>query len=204
MAAEIGNGVDVEHHHHHHTGNRWLDSVLAVSAVTISVISLFLAIQHGRVMERMVEADTWAYVTAGISTAEYDYTPHVRLIITNKGVGPATVESLEVFYNGVAQAGTHALVNAILKPTDPTRHQSVLRSDVIGMVLPSKEELNFLDFNVKNFTPDEYATITTEVAKLTFKVCYCSVLDECSMLDTAKGFRPMRVKACSVPKTPFL
>jgi hypothetical protein len=39
-------GPEGEHHHHHHTGNRWLDIVIAVSAVIISLISLFLAIQH--------------------------------------------------------------------------------------------------------------------------------------------------------------
>ena len=203
MAAEIGSGVDVEHHHHHHTGNRWLDITLAVSAITISLISLFLAIQHGRVMEKMVEAETWAYVTAFFSTAEYDYTPHVRLTIANRGVGPATVETLEVFYDGVAQPGSNALVGAMLKSTGPFGHQKLLRSDVIGMVLSAKEELNFLDFNLKAFTPEEYATLVKEVQKLEFKVCYCSVLEECSMLDTTKGFRPARLKACPVPKTPF-
>jgi hypothetical protein len=51
---------------------------LGVSAVFISLMSLFLGIQHGRVMEKMVEANTWAFVTVGVSTAEYDHTPHVR------------------------------------------------------------------------------------------------------------------------------
>jgi hypothetical protein len=37
-------GPEVEHHDHHHTGRWWLDVVLAVSAVVISLISLFLAI----------------------------------------------------------------------------------------------------------------------------------------------------------------
>jgi hypothetical protein len=203
MAAEMGPAPETEHHHHHHTGHRWLDITLGVSAVFISLMSLFLAIQHGRVMEKMVEANTWAFVTVGASTAEYDYTPHVRLLVTNKGVGPAQVESLEVFYNGVAQSGTHALVNAMLKPVDPTRHQQILLSDVVGTVFSAKEELNFLDFNVKNFTPEEYATITREVSKLTFRVCYCSVLGECSVLDTAKAWRPVSVKTCPAPKTPF-
>jgi hypothetical protein len=204
MAAEMGPpGPETEHHHHHHTGHRWLDITLAVSAVFISLLSLFLALQHGRVMEKMVEANTWAFVTVGFSDSDYDYTPHVRLIAVNKGVGPAQVVSLEVFYNGVAQAGAHALMNAMLKPSDPSRHQQILQSDVVGAVFSAKEELNFLDFNVKNFTPEEYATITREVSKLTFRVCYCSVLGECSVLDTAKSARPVAVKACSVPKTPF-
>ncbi len=203
MAAEMGPPPETEHHHHHQTGHRWLDITLGVSAVFISLMSLFLAIQHGRVMERMVEASTWAFVTVDFSTAEYDYTPHVRLLVESKGVGPAQIESLEVFYNGVAQTGGQALLNSILKPTDPSRHREIIQADVIGTVLSAKEELNFLDFNVKNFTPGEYATITSEVPKLTFRVCYCSVLDECSVLESAKSLQPVAVKACSVPKTPF-
>jgi hypothetical protein len=123
--------------------------------------------------------------------------------VTNKGVGPAQVETLEVFYNGIAQAGTSALVNSLLKPTDPTKHQIILKSDVVGNVFTAKEELDFLDFNVKNFTPEEYAVLTREVSKLTFRVCYCSVLEECSVLDTAKSSRPVAVKSCPVPKVAF-
>jgi hypothetical protein len=36
---------------HHHTGRPWLDVPLGVSAVSISFISLFLAIANGRAME---------------------------------------------------------------------------------------------------------------------------------------------------------
>jgi hypothetical protein len=44
MSAEMGPPPETEHHHHHHTGHRWLDATLAVSAVFISLMSLFLAI----------------------------------------------------------------------------------------------------------------------------------------------------------------
>src|SRR5689334_20882491 len=106
---------EVEHHHHHRTGRGWLDITLAVSAVFISLMSLFLAIQHGRVMEKMVEASTWAFVTVASSTADAaSFSPHPRLTVLNKGVGPAKIEDLEIFYQGVAQPGPHALVKAIL------------------------------------------------------------------------------------------
>jgi hypothetical protein len=88
MAAEMGRPPETEHHHHHLAGRRWLDITLAVSALFISLMSLFLAIQH--------------------------YTPHVRLLVESKGVGRAQVESLEVFYNGVAQTGGQALLDSIL------------------------------------------------------------------------------------------
>ena len=204
MSAEMTPGPDGEHHHHAQTGHRWLDITLAVSAVFISLVSLFLAVQHGRVMERMVEANTWAFVTVDFSNADRDFRPHTRLMLMNKGVGPAKIESLEVFYNGVGQPGPHALTNAILKRDEPKGARGFFTSDVSGIVLSAKEELDFLDFNVGSYTPDEYQALAQAMSRLDFRVCYCSVLDECSVVDTHRKARdPANVKACPVPKTPY-
>jgi hypothetical protein len=204
MVAEMGPESE-HHHHHHHTGHRWLDIVLAVSAFVISLISLFLAIQHGRVMERMVEASTWPYVMVGISTANSDGTPHVSLWITNKGVGPARIDSLEVFYGGVAQTDPQSLLKAILKPSDPKRHLPLLQSSVVNSVLSAKETISFVDLVAKDFDPSEYSRVASEVEKLKFRACYCSVFDECTVIDDTRGaLRPTPVKLCGMPKTPFL
>ena len=46
--------------------------------------------------------------------------------------------------------------------------------------------------------------------KMTYRVCYCSVLDECwignfsGVLPLPDQLRPQRVKVCPMPKTPFL
>jgi hypothetical protein len=120
----------------------------------------------------------------------------------NKGVGPAKVESLEVFYQGVAQPGPRALVKAILKRPEPEGSGRLLLSTVQGIVLSAKEDLDFLDFKANSFPAEEYSALARAGAKLQFRVCYCSVLDECSVVDTRKGVRePEPVKACPVPQT---
>ncbi len=193
---------EVEHHHHHHTGGGWLDITLAVSAVFISLMSLFLAIQHGRVMERMVEASTWAFVMVSYSNADPTFATHTRLTVTNKGVGPAKIEDLEIFYQGVPQPGPHALVNAVLK-NDKAIH-GYLTSYVQGTVLSAKEDVNFLDFDVNRYSPEQYAAITQAVTTLDFRACYCSVLDECAIFDSRKDPRQREtVKACPVHETSF-
>jgi hypothetical protein len=195
---------EVEHHHHHRTGRGWLDITLAVSAVFISLMSLFLAIQHGRVMERMVEASTWAFVTVNFSNADAtNFTPHNRLTVMNKGVGPAKVEDLEVFYQGVAQPGPRALVNAILKTGGQETH-GYIKSDVQGIVLSAKEEVNFLDFNTSSYSPEQYTALNQATSTLQFRACYCSVLDQCAIFDSRKGVRrPEVIKTCPVLETPF-
>ncbi len=200
MSADLG--PETEHHHHHHTGNRFLDTVLGVSAILISFMSLFLAIQHGRVMERMVQASTWPYVMVRYSTSNPDGSPHVHLEVTNKGVGPAKVESLEVFYHDAAQPGGEALLQEILKPADK-HHLPFLQSDVVDSVMAANERADVVDLNAANFTLQETETLKAAMPELSFRVCYCSVFDECSVLDTRKQLRPEPVRACTFPDIPF-
>lgn len=202
MAAEIDSGPEIEHHHHE-TGHRWLDITLGVSAAFVSLMSLFLAIQHGHVMEKMVEASTWPYVMIQFSNSNPDGTPHVTLHVMNKGVGPAKIESVEFFYHGVAQPDGQALLKAIVKPVDPNRHIPYLESDVVDSVLAANENLTIMDLDAQNFTAEETATIRAAMPRLQFRVCYCSVFDECSVLDSRQATRPFAVKACSVPEVPF-
>jgi hypothetical protein len=199
----VDGGPELENHHQRHTGHRWLDITLAVSAILISVISLFLAIQHGRAMERMVEAATWPYVIVDSSTANPDGTPHVTLHISNKGVGPARVESLEVFYQGVALTDPEMLLRTVLESPDPARRWPLLQSDVIDSVLSAREEANLIDLDARNFTTGEYTRVGDALGKMTFRTCYCSVFDECWMLDTGKSPRALAVKACPVPRVQF-
>src|ERR1700722_11340571 len=107
-------GPEVESPHRHSTGHSWLDLILGVSAVTISFISLFLAIHNGNAMERLVEANSWPSVQVTFSTLNQDSTPHVHFDIANKGVGPARIESLDVTYNGAHLGDGRAVLNAML------------------------------------------------------------------------------------------
>src|SRR5580698_5527213 len=109
-------GPEVEQAHHH-TGRQWLDLVLGVSAVSISFISLFLAIHNGEAMERLVQANSWPSVQVTFSTLNQDATPHIHFDIANKGVGPARIESLDVTYNGAHLGDGRAVLNAMLGRT---------------------------------------------------------------------------------------
>jgi hypothetical protein len=44
---------EVHHHPHHRTGHRWVDFAVPFSALAVSVISLVVAIHHGRTMQRI-------------------------------------------------------------------------------------------------------------------------------------------------------
>ena len=206
MGAEMGPGPDVEHHHHHHTGHRWLDVTLGVSAVFISLMSLLLAIQHGNAMEKMVQVSSWPYVLMDSSNAMPDGTRRVRLLIRNKGVGPAKIESIEVFYDDQAQADAQQLLRAMLKITDPAERIRAGYSDILDTVLSAREEAALLQVFPEFVTPQQLDTLSKEMGRLDYRVCYCSVFDECTIWDSrpAAALRLQPAKACPVPKTMFL
>src|SRR5580704_7329630 len=55
---EVMVAPEAPHSHPSHTGHRWLDIVLGLSAMFVSVVSLVVAVEHGRTMERMADANT--------------------------------------------------------------------------------------------------------------------------------------------------
>jgi hypothetical protein len=193
---------EVEHPHHHHTGRPWLDLVLGISAVSISFISLFLAIANGRAMERLVQANSWPYVQISFSTKNSNATPHIHLDLANKGVGPARIETLEAAYNGMPVSGSRAMLNSMLNRTTLPPHPSVQTSDVVHTVLAAKEQISFVDFKPEEFSAEDYESIRVGVQKLKLVACYCSVFDECWIADTDKA-RPSKVKQCPASQSVF-
>lgn len=187
--------LEAEHIHHRHTGRPWVDLLLGISAVSISFISLFLAIHNGKAMERLVQANSWPFVQITFSTLNPDGTPHIHLDIANKGVGPARIESLEVTYNGMPVSTPRAMLNAMLNRTTVPPHPRMQTSDVVHTVMAAKELTSFVDFKPGEFSAEDYDAIRVGVQKLTFLACYCSFFDECWMADTSKP-RPSSVKEC--------
>jgi hypothetical protein len=195
---------EVEHSHHRHTGRPWLDVLLGVSAVSISFISLFLAIANGRAMERLVQSNSWPFIQIGSSDVEPDSTPHIRLFIVNKGVGPARIESLEVTYNGTPMRSPRGLLNAMLGRTTVPPHPRMVVSSIVHNVLAAKEQISFFDVKPEDLSAEDYAAIDRGLQKVNFLACYCSVFDECWIADSPKTRQPSKVKRCPASQNDFL
>lgn len=193
------------HGHGHKSGLPWLDLIIAVSVVVISLTSLLVSINHGRTMERlvhenekMVAANTIPYLELGGS--EYDVTTHrsrISLTLKNGGVGPALIDWLEIRYKGHGY-GPGALVKACCAP-ELTDHfpKGVYYSNVSGTVLPARESVDLL---VADEIADEKlrAAISSMRADFSARACYCSVLQECWITDFQPG-RPRKVMDCRAP-----
>jgi hypothetical protein len=191
----------------HHTGVRWFDFVLALSAIFISAVSLAVAIEHGRTERDLVAANSWPFLRAVLSNGggEAPGEQSVVIGVSNGGVGPAKLESFEVFYRGqAANSGLDLMRRCCgLGPTDddvkrqmPSGHHFEITDHTV--LRPGEAKATF---GVRRGAEvgDRFAGVLTE---LKFRACYCSILDECwvsNLLDT----HTQSVKACPEPKVRF-
>jgi hypothetical protein len=212
---------EAPHHHASHTGHRWFDIAVGLSAMFISVVTLIVAIGHGRTMERMadanmrmVEANSWPFVDFSTHNVSTGGAPEVRLVLTNEGIGPARMETFELWWRGKPMSSPSQLLTACCTPASGTRQGNPVIS--VGLasprVLRAGEHVDVLSVG---FTPAARAVFdkfNSERDYITTRTCYCSVFDECwvkeggdSLLlkDQSKLIHPGRVKTCPAPAHPY-
>ena len=196
-------GPEVEAHRHGSTGARWLDIMLAVTAMTISLISLMLGIKHGEIMERvvhenarMVQASTWPYVTISDSNGDQKGRLLYRIELHNSGVGPAKIKSISFWYDGRWQADALTMSRTIAAEAGVTA-KGVVSSDT-GGVVPARETIELLQTLPATTTPQTIAALSHARDRLDVRVCYCSLFDDC-WTTTYSGERPepRPVKVCA-------
>jgi hypothetical protein len=208
-----GANLDVEVHtpHAHRTGHHWIDMTVAVAAIFISVVSLAVAILHGRTMERMAEANarlvaanSWPFMQYAAGWNTTDGVTKVRMRVFNSGVGPAKIESVELLWKGVAYRGDREFLEACCG-FDPASGTPFDSSGFAGYVFRAGSEDIFLEFS-KQADPAVFAALQQAALSrdLQLNVCYCSIFDECWQGDlTALSLKPKQVEACTLPKVSF-
>lgn len=198
-----------EAHHAHpgHSGHRWLDIGLAVSAMFVSVISLFVAVEHGRTMERMAEANTrmveansWPFVEYDSHNVDERGNAKIRLVLTNQGVGPARIETFELWWDGKPVSSPLALLEACCGTTKPEGTLSF--GNTAPNILRAGEHEDFFAVSPNPGKFEFFDKLNAERAKITARVCYCSVFDEC-WVSSGLAVRANHVPSCPAPATPF-
>ncbi|HEY2034288.1 MAG TPA: hypothetical protein VGH02_11435 [Rhizomicrobium sp.] len=191
----------------------WLEYVSTAFAVVVSLISLWVAIETERANRQMVAASSWPMVT--VDSSNVDAQGHSVLLfrVTNAGVGPAKVRSFELFYKGRPVTGAVALVRTCCKP-DFTRSPPdendpqafFITGGVPNNVIRAGEIHNFIQMGLGAKNHAVWSALNTARNNdITYRICYCSVFDEC-WINTVKErnqLDPTPVDKCPVPKVPY-
>jgi hypothetical protein len=205
--------LDIEthaHHHGHKTGHGWVDMVVAFCALFVSVVSLGVAIVHGRTMEtmaeanaRLVSANSWPFLSYGAGVITTDGVPRLNMHVGNVGVGPAKIESAELIWKGVAYRSDRDFLKACCNLAPASQR---FDSDLVSnTVLRGGVSIEFLGFS-QSTDPKVFEALKQAMLGPDLKliVCYCSIFDDCWKGDlTTLSLTPPRVKSCDQPKVLF-
>jgi len=195
----------------------WIDTLLAVAALFVSAVSLWIGIRTEQANEHLVAASSWPYLYVESSNANPDGGKIIHMDVVNSGVGPAKAETFEIFWNGKAWSSADALLQACCgyRPFNPATDLSSQRTEMIeggvqGTVIRAGETRNFVTLPLALDNKDVWYALNHARQTMSYRVCYCSVFDECwignfrGVLPLADQLRPQRVNTCPTPKTPFV
>jgi hypothetical protein len=188
----------------------WIEYVATFVGLIVAVISLWVAIATERANQKMVDANyrmvaaaSWPFLQLNSGNNDDQGKRRLTLTLENAGVGPAKIETLEVFWRGKAYSGSWALLKACCAtPGLKTWNMGTLPAS--EKVLRAGEERPLLRLDPTPETEAMWKTFDrVRQTELTYRACYCSVFDECWIGDLAK-LRPKPVAACPKPETPYI
>lgn len=171
----------------------------ALTAVVVSFGSLLIARHQAQVMDRQLAATVWPLVEFGTSNMGDDGKVRASLDLGNSGVGPTRIRSLRLTYKGRPVRGPAELLRACCRAAiDTSRTVATTTSDITGRVLPAGRTVAFLIIPPDTLQRALYGTFNRERFAVKARVCYCSVLDECWVMDsTERDADPRRVDSCA-------
>jgi hypothetical protein len=188
-----------EPHRRHHIGlPRWLELVIALTALITSISSIAIAVHHGHIMEKLVQANSIPYLQGGFSDATLAGEAVLSLDLLNRGVGPAHEESLRVKVADRYVKSVNDLISAALGSEQASKAQPVLHklwNRVPTRFVPAGQSQ--LVFRIAR-TPENaqfWDALAKDEARWDVEFCFCSVFQECWQV-RSKWHEPEHVKAC--------
>jgi hypothetical protein len=190
---------DVHTPHARHGGlPRWLELTIAVTALVTSISSIAIAVHHGHIMERLVQANSVPYMQGGFSNVTAEGSRRLSLDLLNRGVGPAHQQSLRVKVDDQYVKSVSELIAASLGQDQAAEVEAALnpsKNQVRKRFIPGGGEQ--LAFRI-NRTPEnaEYWDLLNSAhEKWDVEFCYCSVFQDCWQV-LGKWAEPEAIDSC--------
>lgn len=186
------------------SGRSWFDFLAAMAAIFISLVSLVVAVRGEATQRGLLAANSWPFVQLSKNLG-----PDKALLdVENAGVGPAKIMTFEVFYGGQLASNPHDLLRlccegqAAASGTDHEPHPDFTSGSVYDNVLRPGEHIVALEVRKSAAAPALFDKFVAAMPKLTFRGCYCSVLQECWLADL-RSMEQKPVPSCPAPTHQF-
>jgi hypothetical protein len=180
------------------------DRLAAITSGFIAALALAISVYNVVLQRQQIRAQVWPYLEWS-----YDNTEGFAFRLQNTGVGPAIIKSVQVTVDGVAIPSWRAAMKTVAEKTKlPGRYTN---TDISGRVLGAGVLVQPMNFTPEHRADDaeRQAQVDTISGALSAwgehvraQICYCSTLDECWLLLSDQGTKP--VSACPRVEHPFL
>lgn len=193
------------------TGVRWLDMIVACSALLISAVSIFVAYQSNQSMERLTRASAWPFLQLTSSNAGDGGARVLGLGVENVGTGPARVYRYTVEVDDQAVPMDAHLLTEILRACCNAEFEASIAAaggvlPVYGAEMSSPVSRRFLapeggviamqwPRTEQNATAWDALDRARQEKRIVASVCYCSVFDEC-WIARSDTFPPQETDSC--------
>jgi len=191
---------------------RALEMAVALAALVTSVTSIWLSLSQGDDMARLVQAQSWPYLEYESSNTG-DSGPEIDIAVRNAGVGPAKVESFAVLWDGKPVKGWAALIRVCCIPDGTPADQApdfpkltdnrMISSKLIQRVMRASDSVVLLHLPKTDANAALWKKLDDARFRVEFRVCYCSVFDECWTSDL-RSTKQTLVKTCPVEPVPYI
>lgn len=178
---------------------RWLELLIAITALITSVSSIAIALHHGEIMDKLVEANSIPYLQGGFSDATLEGDKVLSLDLFNRGVGPAHEKSLRFRVGDRYVRNVEELLAASLGPD----HADEATIKLLGVTWNSVRT-RFVPGGQSQFifrsrrTPENgpyWDQLQAAQKNWSIEYCYCSVFDDCWFV-RGKWEEPQPIKQC--------
>lgn len=167
------------------------DQLMSFAALILSIFALGVALFEANTQRIQQRAEIWPYarIAQGFSQNGYE----IRIL--NKGVGPALIQQVELRYQGERYSDLDDLIGAVMEPDQIFSYELYRTSNPLNSVISANEEVQIFgvpwDSRTRVFA-DRFS------ADGDFKICYCSILEECWVHRRFDQEGPQPVPACPV------
>lgn len=175
---------------------RWLEWATALSALVVSVSSIFIALHNGEIENRMLKANSYPYLIGDISNADPQGNERISLDLINNGVGPADQQSLKIEVAGRYVTTLTDLIGSAAPPGEADEAVAALKAvrnieHTRFIAAKDRQVVFWIDKTAQNAR--YWDLLDRASGQWRVEYCYCSVFQECWAV---KGEQHTAVKAC--------
>jgi hypothetical protein len=172
--------------------------VISITALVTSISSIAIALHHGHIMERLVQANSLPYMQGGFSDATPEGKEVLSLDVLNRGVGPAHEQSLRVKVGQGYVKSVKELFAASLGPEQSVKAQEVLHpiwNRVRTRFIPGGQSQFVFRLAKTAENAQLWDLLGKDQERWDVEFCYCSVFQECWEV-RSKWQEPERISQC--------